>query len=575
MRNNLLLVFVLIFSYSKFKSQSFSWAKQIGGLNSESATSVKIDASGNVYTLGNFNGVTDFDPGPASYTLSYYGSTDIFLTKFDSLGNFIWAKVIGGINDEAGNDLFLDGGNIFITGTYQTGIDFDPGSGTYTLSSGSGQNAFVLNLDNSGNFMWVSSLGSSSVTVGKALSVDIAGNIYVTGTFTGINSDFDPGVSTFTMSSSGVQDVFISKLNSSGGFIWAKKIGGTSVDSPNSIFVDASSNVHVIGNFQSSFIDLDPGIGTFTASASSGFDEIFIIKLNTTGVFQWGKQIGGNSYDLGLSISVDASGNVYALGNFYDTADMDPGPGTFTLTPGAPGFADIFISKFDVNGNFSWAKQFGGVSGEMGFALTLDFFGNIYFTGNFNGSPDFDPGLGVFNLTSTGSPGNYDIFTAKVDNSGNFVWAKSMGGASIETGFAIAVSPTGYNVLTAGNFYSSNTDFDPGIPTYTLSAIGNSDAFICRLTGVSTSVYQYSISGTGNLVYPNPTTGIINFRSDFPDNIKNISVTNPLGQIIASKEFSDSSIEKKEMDLSSLPKGLYLINQNGIISGNSIKLIIN
>ncbi len=183
----------------------------------------------------------------------------------------------------------------------------------------------MLKLDNSGNFIWVSSIGSSLSTVGKAISVDVIGNIYVTGTFNGINSDFDPGTSTFTLSTSGVQDVYICKLNPSGGFVWAEKIGGSGVDSPNSIFVDASSNIHIIGNFQSNLIDLDPGIGTYTATAPGGFDEIFVIKLNGSGVFQWGKQIGGNSYDLGMSISVDGSGNVYALGNFYDTADMDPG----------------------------------------------------------------------------------------------------------------------------------------------------------------------------------------------------------------------------------------------------------
>ncbi len=211
----------------------------------------------------------------------------------------------------------------------------------------------------------------------------------------------------------------------------------------------------------------------------------------------------------------------------------------------------------------------------MGFALTLDSWGNIYFTGNFNGASDFDPGSGIFNLNSVGSPGNYDIFIAKINNSGNFLWAKSMGGSSIETGFAIAVNSSGYSVLTVGQFYSSNVDFDPSALTYTLSSFGNWDAFVCRLSGISTDIQEYTYTKYFDAVYPNPTNGKINFKRDFLNNTKSIIITNSVGQIVVSKDFSEYPSEVNEMDLSFLPKGFYLINKNGIMDANSVKLIIN
>ena len=569
------LVFVLC-SCSILIAQNFDWANQIGGSGSEYANSVKVDPNGNVYTVGNFSGVVDFDPSPASYTISSLGFSDVFLTKYDSLGNLLWVKIIAGINDEGARSVFLDAANnIYITGSYQTGTDFNPGPGTFSLSSGSGANAYVLKLDNSGNFIWVSSLGSSLTTVGIGLSVDLSGNVFVAGSFTGTNSDFDPGPSTYTLSSTGAQDVFVCKLNLTGNLVWAEKIGGSSADSPNFLNIDASANILITGYFKSTIFDLDPGIGTTTVSASGGLDDVFVLKLNNNGSFLWGKQIGGSSYDDGMSIVSDVSGNVYILGNFYDTADMDPGPATFTMTPGASGFADIFITKLDINGNFIWAKQFGGVNGESGFEMALDSFGNIYFTGNFNGPSDFDPGTGVFTLNSIGSLGNYDIFTVKIDNSGNFLWAKSMGGPNTETGMAIAVSSTGYSVLTAGNFFGPNVDFDPGPLTYTLNAIGNTDAFVCRLSGLSTGISEFSNSKLFDLIYPNPTSGKIYFKSELGNNIKSITVTNSLGQIVMSKDLNENSKEKNEMDLSFLPMGIYLLNINGIKSSDSFKLIIN
>lgn len=136
------------------------------------------------------------------------------------------------------------------------------------------------------------------------------------------------------------------------------------------------------------------------------------------GYFARAKSIGGGGDDSSKGISVDDSGNIYTIGNFYGTVDFDPGSGSFYLT--SHGGSDIFISKLDSNGNFVWAKSMGGVSNDSGLGISIDNSGNIYTIGSFTGTVDFDPDLGGFNLTGGG------VFFGKLDSYGNFLWAKAL-----------------------------------------------------------------------------------------------------------------------------------------------------
>ena len=141
--------------------------------------------------------------------------------------------------------------------------------------------------------------------------------------------------------------------------------------------------------------------------------------------FVWAKQMGGGNFDVGSGVALDGSGNVYTTGFFRGTADFDPGAGVFDLTSTSAGFEDIFVSKLDSNGNFVWAKKMGGTGGDGAHSVAVDGSGNVYTTGFFSGTADFDPGPGTFNLTSAGFNA---IFVSKLDSNGNFVWAKQMGG---------------------------------------------------------------------------------------------------------------------------------------------------
>jgi hypothetical protein len=478
-------------------AQNFVWARQLGGTNIDGGYSIAVDASGNVYTSGYFYGTADFDPGPDTFNLTSAGSRDIFISKLDASGNFVWAKQLGGPDWDNGYSIAVDNsGSVFITGYFQGTVDFDPGPNTFNLTSVGIYDIFISKLDATGNFVWAKQLGGSTTSIGNSIALDASGNVYTTGKFSG-TVDFDPGPGTFNLFSTGGSDIFISKLDASGNFVWAKKMGGFGEDIGNSIAVDSSGNVFTTGYFQGT-ADFDPGPGTFNFS-SAGNEDIFISKLDALGNFVWAKKMGGPSYDRGNSIAVDASGNVFTTGYFQGTVDFDPGPGTFNLT--GAGSRDAFISKLDASGNFVWAKQLGGSS--IGNSIALDASGNVYTTGSFYGTADFDPGPGTFNLTSAGDG---DIFISKLDDSGNFVWAKHMGGFYDDFANSIAVDEFG-NVYTTGSF-KVTVDFDPGPGIFNLTSALMSDAFVHKMSQITTGLGEIFFEQKMS-IYPNPVDDML------------------------------------------------------------------
>src|SRR6266550_509584 len=225
---------------------------------------------------------------------------------------------------------------------------------------------------------------------------------------------------------------------------WVKTMGSTNADEGKAIATSSSGDVYSAGNFQGT-VHFAWG-GGISNLISNGGNDIFINKLNATGNLAWAKQIGGSGDEQCNAIAVDGNGNVYITGIFLGTTDFDPGPGIYNITSSSS--TDAFICKLNASGNFIWAKKFGEGSSSLIFpypvisnAIALDDSGNVYTTGSFDGKADFDPGPGVFYLTPGLLGGAYttDIFISKLDASGNFVWAKQLGGTGFEAGYAIAV----------------------------------------------------------------------------------------------------------------------------------------
>ncbi|WP_186440334.1 beta strand repeat-containing protein, partial [Planktothrix tepida] len=456
------------------ENNSYIWAKNLGGINSDISRDISVDSAGNVYTTGFFDGTADFDPGIGTFNLSTNGLDDIFISKLNSQGNLLWAKNLGGTNNDNAYGISVDSaGNVYTTGGFQGTADFDPGAGTANLTS-NGLEVFVSKLDSNGNFLWAKNFPQITpglTSIAYDISVDSAGNIYTTGYFDG-TVDFDPGAGTFNLTSNNT-DIFISKLDSNGNFLWAKNLGGSGIDWAFGISVDSTGNVYTTGYFNGT-ADFDPGAGVANLN-NNGLEDIFVSKLDSNGNYIWAKNFGGSASDTGSDINVDSAGNVYTTGGFNGTVDFDPDVALVNnLT--SNGADDIFVSKLDSNGNYVWAKNLGGLNSDTGFGISLDSTGNVYTTGSIQGTADFDPGAGTANLPTNGLD---DTFISKLDNNGNYIWAQSFGGVGQDVATGITLDES-YNIYTTG-YFSGTVDFDPNAGTANLTSAGADDGFISKL----------------------------------------------------------------------------------------------
>ena len=467
-----LVIFVLssLFGIKSNAQPNVQSVSAISGTDADHVYDIIIDGSGNTYYTGAFGVANiDFDPGPGTYNLTSAGSTDCYLLKLDASGNFVWAIRWGGTGIDATQEIDFDPSGNIVIGGYATGaVDFDPGPGTFNLSSG-GQHGFVMKVDPSGNFLWARNFTGSTNNVLR-MHVDGSGNIYASGLTAG-TVDFDPGAGTFNLVSAGGNDVFAAKLDGSGNLLWARRAGGTGSDLAYPIVTDASGNVYVAGLF-SGTADFDPSAGTFNL-VSVGLNDMFVWKLDASGNFIWAVSAGGTSADVIYGSTLDASDNILLTGSFSNTADFDPSAGTFNLVAAT---SDPFVWKLDPSGNLVWAGAFtGGGSADQGTEVITDALGNVYIGGKFGpAATDFNPGAGTANRTAAGGT---DIFLVKLDASGNYQWSWQDGGVSNEWLNDFMIDPSG-NFYIGGAYFSTTS---LGGNSFT-APNANSDAFYMKLT---------------------------------------------------------------------------------------------
>ena len=395
---------------------AYQWAHQIGSpYETDIPQAIKTDANGNVLITGRFRWTVDFNPGSGTANLTSQGTwgipgsyDDIFVLKLDSLGNYVWAVRAGGLQGDRANDMIIDANNnIITTGLFKgSNIDFDPGVGNaYPLDFGN-NDIFIYKLNASGTYQWVKSYGSTANDQGNALVQDSQGNIYVVGTYSAA-IDFEPtNPSNIPNANSGGTDIFILKLNSLGNFIWAKTIGGTGADNAYSVKVDGNDDVYVTGNFTGT-VDFDPSTSTQNLISSGDLDN-FVLKLTSAGNFVWAKKFGGTGQDVARDLAVQPSGNSIVSGYFSGSSDFNPGSATNTLT--SNGGRDIFQLYLDNNGNYLNAFSMGSTANDAAFDMYQNSAGNIYTTGYFGGSMDFDPSSSTSTFTNFG---NSDVYTQK------------------------------------------------------------------------------------------------------------------------------------------------------------------
>ena len=531
--------------------------------------------------------------------------------------DWLWAKSAGGSTSDEPYAVATDAsGNVYIAGYFwSSSITF----GSFTLTnSGTAYDLFLVKYDNAGNVLWAKSVGQGNgLDVAFSVTTDAAGSIYLAGYFTSSYLVF--GADTITNSNAGASDLFLVKYNNTGNVLWAKSAGGNFDDEAYSVTAEAGGNILIAGGFYSSSLIF----GSDTLTNSSAGTDMFLVKYDNAGSVLWAKSSGGSNNDEAYSVTADAGGNIVVAGYFISPTITF---GSFTLTNVGANYRDMFLVKYDNAGSVVWAKRAGGSSGEFANSLTSDAGGNIYVAGHF-GSDTL-----IFGTDTLTNAGNYDMFLAKYDNSGNVVWAKSAGGSPVDEAHSVTTD-VGGNIYVTGYFNSSmiifgsdtllnsvlsdmflvkydnagnviwakseggngldealaiTTDASGNIymtgrfssnsllfSSFTLMNVGDYDIFLAKLSSSIIGIESID-NKKGIIVYPNPASGTFNLSlSYFQDSPVQIDMFNILGKRIYAEKINVNQNEQFiEINLGKLSAGIYIVQVKAGTEQFSKKLVI-
>ncbi|HTF04271.1 MAG TPA: T9SS type A sorting domain-containing protein [Bacteroidia bacterium] len=460
------------------------WASDIGGGSVDAGLSVVTFYTGDVYITGKFSGPNvDFDPGAGVANLSSNGGTDIFVAKYDAAGQYQWAFNIGSASDDAGNSIALDiYGYVHVTGFYDgSNVDFDPSGNTVNLSSTGSNDIFLAKYSPAGQYEWAISIGGTAPDEGYSVALDDSEYVYLTGSLGSTNADFDPSANSVILNSNGGTDIFLARYSNSGQYMWAFNLGaaGNFNERGAAIACDHFANVYVTGQIDGTGnIDVDPSISTHSLTGG-GSTDIFVVKYNMYGHYQWAFNIPGPNADAGAGICSDGWGNILVTGQFNGTnLDFDPGVGVESISSNASS-TDAFVVSYTPAGQYNWAFALGSSSNnDGGTAVGWDDLGNAIVAGYFSATADFDPTSGVTNLTSSGME---DIYLAKYNNTGQYIWAFNVGNAgSDDAARGLSLTYGTNEPVITGDFDGTSIDFDPAAATIDISSSGAQDIFVAK-----------------------------------------------------------------------------------------------
>lgn len=317
------------------------WVRHFEGQGSETCGDMTIDQDGNILLTGQFGNWVDLDPGAGVSTLASAGQRDVFVCKLDPTGNLIWGRSVGGSLEDHGEGIATDSlGNVYVCGYFEYNADFDPGSGTHTLVSAGLKDGFVMKLDSLGDLVWVNQIGGAGVQWPRAIAVDNAGNVDVTGFF-GNTVDFDPSASTHNLSAVGNEDSFVLQLDNAGNLGWVKSIGGPVWDNSHDLVVDNAGAIYSTGLYEGT-TDFDIGGAGYVLNGT-GARESYVVKYAQNGNLEWVYPMVGAGHDGGDAIALGNGGSIYSSGRFRDSLDFDGGPGVHLVAAG--GVEDFYIHK--------------------------------------------------------------------------------------------------------------------------------------------------------------------------------------------------------------------------------------
>ena len=450
----------------------------LGGSGTDEATGIAIDSTGSAYVAG-FTTSTNFPTTPGAFQPTYNGGTeDGFITKLNSTGSaLVYSTYLGGSGADTINAIAVDtSGSAYVTGFTQS-ANFPTTPGAFQTTPTTNVVAFVTKLNPTGSApLYSTRLGGTGGEQGFGITVDAAGDAFVTG-FTGsLNFPTTPGAFDTSYNQGG--DAFVTKLNPLGTapLLYSTYLGGSGLDQGLAITIDATGSAYVTGSTGS--MNFPTTAGAFDTTFNGGFD-VFVTKLNTAGSapLVYSTYLGGSGTEFGRGIALDSSLNAYVTGSTDSSS--------FPTTLGASdtsynGGTDAFITKVNPLGTapLVYSTFLGGSSYDEGRGIAVDLSGDAYVTG-YTLSTNFPTTPGAYNTSSNGS---YDVFLTKANPLGSgLLYSTYLGGSSLDIGLAIIIDATGSAYL-AGFTGSSNYPTTPG--AFDTSYNGAGDTFVTKLLAV-------------------------------------------------------------------------------------------
>lgn len=562
-----LFTLLLFLVYSSDVEAQWQFAKGAGGNNNETGTSVTTDALGNLYVGGTF---TSASISFGSYTLvnDSSGTSDIFLVKYDSLGNVIWAKREGG----KGNDLLkaikvTSTGSLAIAGTFMSpSLALD----TFVFRSNYGCPRFFLAQYNPlGTLNWARSYDTSTNWPGcpeayaGALSTDAHGNTYLSIYFVG---DMIIGADTFSTNLYDRYESLIMKYDAAGHLLRASQIHTEPYTYAvvGSIAADSMGNIYATGVTDGRSIYAYPA--SLLGSGAGGCH--FLVKLDSSGNGRYIKKMYSSiccEYD-NYFVGIGAYNEVYVAGHFGDGVNSRFICGSLVLLNYAPGTSDIFLTRFDTACNLIWAKQAGGTAKDVLGGLAVSHTGTVYLAGTtYSDTLNF----GIRNLINRGT---YNFFLAAYDTAGSAYFAKTADGTCLSTGATVAASNSNAAYIT-GSYTSENIGFGAYRLNNTLN--GTEDVFVAKYAGTDPNEVTTLANQSSICAYPNPITTPGTLQLLLPENAPNASIAlfNSLGQCVGRLQ-PESTLGKLHIHLPALANGLYYLQLQSTQSVYNLPLLI-
>jgi len=412
-----------------------------------------------------------------------------------------WVRTWGAGGQDRGYDVEVDSqGDIYISGFFYYNCDFDPGDGDDFHNSNGNRDSFISKFDPEGNHLWAATWGGDVEFGGMAMdcTIDHSDNVLVTGYFYGLDVDFDPGLGEDLHSShhepgTWGSDCYVTKFDPDGNHLWAQTWGGSdwNGDSALGVAVDSLNNIYVSAGYRGT-CDFDPGDGEDIHSSQGGYRDASLSSFTSDGDYRWSKQWGGTYDDYTYGAVVDGNDDVHITGKYNYDCDFDPGPGEDWYNATTDG--GTYYSKFDSDGNYIRVRVF---TAGYPFRLAVDSLDNIYLSGVFSGTGQFDPD-GVF--PEIIANGDRDCHISKFNSAGDFQWVRTWDsiatgdGTGGYVGCYVTIDDSDY-IYSTGHF-TSTADLDPD-PVEEDNHIsgGGRDAFVTKFDPTGDHIWSRTWGG--------------------------------------------------------------------------------